>query len=607
MAKEKAKEKAMRWIAFRVAGIATALALVALGLVASPAAATPKTTMTVITAGGAAFTGSPITFTATVTNTQTASVPTGTVTFSITGTDSSTPMCDSGNIVTLTPGATSSTAQCTISAGLFADASPYAVTAMYTPTGNWMPSTGNLSKVIHKGATTTSLMSATNPTLTGEAVSFLATVSSNPPATGMPTGSVTFSITPATGPPVPCDAGDMQGLDSSDQATCSVADGLLAAGTPYTVSAVYSGDPNYATSTGMLTQTVNRATVTIGVTSSVSMPVSGQPIEFTASATVNPPGSGNPTGPMKFTIVGNDGTTPTCEGGDDQPITSGSATCDFPDGLPGAAIAYTVTATLSGDPNFKSPAPGTLYQLIHRATSEVSFPYPLPGPLVASQAFSFTAAIKTLAPGTGAPTGEYEWAVCPTAFMGVCTPQNGTKGGTAFLPNPTKRDRKRNMNEVTVSVPFGLKPGYYNVTVLYVGNPNIQNSADQVGTIHVEQVSTTSNIALSHNPIFQNGGKLRIRVGVIASSEATGSLGAPTGTVTYSITGALGDSVACSGGSNVITISTTAYNQGLAKCVIPKNTLMEDDSPYKIRVTYSGDNNYLTSTARTFLTVDANS
>ena len=79
MAKEKAKEKAMRWIAFRVAGIATALALVALGLVASPAAATPKTTMTVITAGGAAFTGSPITFTATVTNTQTASVPTGTV------------------------------------------------------------------------------------------------------------------------------------------------------------------------------------------------------------------------------------------------------------------------------------------------------------------------------------------------------------------------------------------------------------------------------------------------------------------------------------------------------------------------------------------------
>ncbi len=65
-----AKEKTMRWIAFRVAGVATVLALSSLALVASPAAAALKGTTTVVTATTPAFTGAPIVFTATVTHTR---------------------------------------------------------------------------------------------------------------------------------------------------------------------------------------------------------------------------------------------------------------------------------------------------------------------------------------------------------------------------------------------------------------------------------------------------------------------------------------------------------------------------------------------------------
>ncbi len=117
------------------------------------------------------------------------------------------------------------------------------------------------------------------------------------------------------------------------------------------------------------------------------------------------------------------------------------------------------------------------------------------------------------------------------------------------------------------------------------------------------QVPTTLTVAPNHNPIA-NGGKLKLRVGVIADSRATDSLGAPSGTVTYVIKGASGDLLSCEGGSNTITVSTTAKNQGLARCKIPANTVTTTDSPYRWKVTYSGDSNYAPSTATGTETVE---
>ncbi len=55
-----------------------------------------------------------------------------------------------------------------------------------------------------------------------------------------------------------------------------------------------------------------------------------------------------------------------CSGGDTQPISASSAQCNFPSGLSGKPLSYTVSATLS-DPNLKSPIGGSLVQQVGQA------------------------------------------------------------------------------------------------------------------------------------------------------------------------------------------------------------------------------------------------
>ena len=601
-----AKDKTMRWIAFRVGGVAAALALTSVVLVTSPAAATVKSTSTVVTASTPAETGAPIVFTATVS--RDTHQPTGTVTFTIVGSDSSTPMCDGGsNTITLVQNATNSTAECSISppptnTGFFADASPYAITAMYSGDSNFATSTGVLSEVISRAQTNTTVVPASNPTVTGQPVSFTATVVPTAPATGVPTGSVNFSITGSAGT-VPCDGSNSQPLDGNDMATCSVAGGLLAADSPYTVNATYTGDANYKMSTGTTTQDVGRATVTIGVTSSESTLVTGQPVMFTATITgVNPPGMGTPTGSINFTVTGSDMSTATCQGGDSQPLSGGSAVCNFPSGLPGSPLTYTITARLQ-DLNFKDVVNGTLVQPVKRATTETIVSH-APVSLLASQAFKFQITIKTEPPGTGAPTDKYEWAVCPYNQQGVCTPKNGTKGDTGILPNPTAKDITKGVNKVTVSVPGGLNPGFYAVTAKYVGNIDLSPSSSSTTFMLVKTIPTTLSVSPNHNPMASGKG-FNLRVGVIPNGLAGNSLGAPSGTVTYQIKGASGDLISCTNGTdNAVTISTTKGNQGLAKCKVAPGQMVATDSPYQWKVTYSGDSNYQSSVAHGTETVE---
>ena len=280
----------------------------------------------------------------------------------------------------------------------------------------------------------------------------------------MPTGSVLFSITGESGDSLTCNdtGGDTQPLNSG-QALCDIAAGQLLAGdSPYTVSAVYSGDGLYQTSTGSTTQDVTKAIATVGVTSSASPLVTGQPVTFTATVTgVNAPGSGAPMGSIVFSVVGSGGTVATCDGGDTQLLMDQTRRARFQKGLPGSALTYTVSATLQ-DPNFKSPVPGTLTQQVNRDASTVTITRPNGSP-VGAQAFSFTATVKTVSPGAGAPTGYLEWAVCPDGAAS-CTPQNGTKGGTIALPKPTAADKLNSKNRVTISIPGGLAPGYYEIS-----------------------------------------------------------------------------------------------------------------------------------------------
>lgn len=588
--------KAVQRIAFRATGLGVALAVVGLALVVAPAAAALKPTTTVVTNTAPAETGAPITFTATVThNLQT---PTGTVTFTVDPLGSTTSLtCDNGNAPTLQPASTGSTATCAFAAGLLAADSPYTVTATYNGDSNFAGSTETVTRVIRPGPTTTTLSSSNTPSVTGQPLTYTATVAATIPSTGMPTNSVTFSITGHDGTSFPCDNGDLQTLNSSDMAQCNLAAGLAASDSPYTVSAAYSGDSNYAASTTSITQDVLKATTTIAVTSSSSTLVTGQPVTFTATISVDPPGSGNPAGLVVFTVTGNSSppTTATCGGGNSQHITTtmgvSTATCSFAAGLPGKPLSYTISAALS-DPNFKSPVAGSLTQQVAKAATTTTL-FGVPGSLVATQAFVFGVQVQTVAPGTGAPSGELEFSVCQDGAA-TCEGVNGAKGGTFLLPAPTSGEVSKNINKIDISIPEGLEPGFWNVVANYEGNGNLAASTNAtIGHIEVTRVPTTLDLFMSRNPV-PNGGKLVIKAAVMARATATGSLGAPSGTVTFTITGSDSptDTLTCSSGLNTVSIGTNTANQGLAKCVIAAGQLMNANSPYTVTAAYSGDSNY---------------
>jgi hypothetical protein len=572
--------------------VGSALALTGMAFLAAPASAATNTT-TAVTESAGAVTGAPVTFTATVTHGATG-VPTGNVVFTVTGMDAAPFTCDGGNTATLAPNGSGpgSVATCSFSGGLQASDSNYAVTATYAGDGTFNGSNGSLSAKISRASTTTAVLSSSNPTVTGQSVTFSATVAPTSPATGSPTGSVTFAINGTGGGSVACDTtGDTVPL-SGGSASCTISAGLLAQFSPYAVSAAYSGDSNYRPSAGNVSQTVSKAAVTLGLTSSLASPVDGQAISFTASITsVTPPGAGTPSGDIVFSVMGNNvlpgqpGFTATCDGGDTQPLSGGSATCSFAGGLLSNPLTYTVTATLK-DANFHAAATASLIQPVNKASTSTTVTG-APDRLYASQGFTFTVTIQTLAPGGGVPTGNLEWAVC-NHNMPTCS---GLPGGTFILPKPKAGDIAHNRQVIHYTVPGGMPPGFYSLNATFSGDSDYQNSASSTGFILVNKVPTSMQIVLQKNPLFQ-GSNMGIKVAVIPNSAASGSLGAPQGTVSFTVTGAEGDTVNCDSGSNVITISTTSSNQGRAVCTIPAGDISAADGPYEVQAQYSGDSNY---------------
>jgi uncharacterized repeat protein (TIGR03803 family) len=172
-----------------------------------------------------------VTMTATVTA-QDGSIPTGSVIFS----DNGVPLIEAG--------LSNGVVQINI-AGF--PVGTNALVAAYQGGNGYAPSTSNtVQQVITSATTTTAVTSTPNPSISGESVTITATVSpSGPPP---PTGTVSFS---SNGTAI---AGCTAVTLSSATAQCVTA--ALPTGTDNIVAA-YSGDSNFAASSGMLTQFVN--------------------------------------------------------------------------------------------------------------------------------------------------------------------------------------------------------------------------------------------------------------------------------------------------------------------------------------------------------------
>src|SRR2546426_482134 len=281
--------------------------------------------------------GQAVTLTATVSAVSPAAgVPTGTVTFR----DGATSL----GVVTLVNGSASLTVS-TLATG------NHSLTVVYGGSPSFLGSTSPVvTQAVNLLNTSTSLTSTPNPSTTGQAVTLTATVSPVPPATGVPTGTVTFR-----------DGANSLSTVTLVNGSASLTISTLALGS-HSLTAVYSGSATFGASTSpVVNQVVNApaAAATSTTINSTPNPSSlGQAVTLSATGTS---GAGVPTGTVTF----RDGATALGT----VTLVNGSASLDV---TTLAVGSHSLTAAFNGNATFAASTSAVRTQTVNAGNSSTS-------------------------------------------------------------------------------------------------------------------------------------------------------------------------------------------------------------------------------------------
>ncbi|MEU9924954.1 Ig-like domain repeat protein, partial [Streptomyces griseoluteus] len=497
----------------------------------SPGAATTTTTIT--SSPDPSVSGQSVVFTITVTPTDAgAGIPTGTV------------------ALTFRPGTPPVTVPLVAGTASIAHtytgttASPYTVTAVYSGDADFSSSADTDAQTVQAASTTTALVSAPDPSVTGQPVSFTATVTASGAGAGVPSGTVTYTFgdgTPAVSSPVTNGAAVVSHTYSGTD------------GSPFEVTATYNGDGSYLPSTGTDTQTVKRASTTTTLTSSPDPSVTGQSVSFTATVAAAGAGAGVPSGTVTYTF--GDGTPAVSS-----PVTNGAAVVSHTYSGTGGS-PFGVTATYNGDGSYL-PSTGTDTQTVNRASTTTALTSS-PDPSVTGQSVSFTATVTASGAGAGVPSGTVTY----TFGDGTPAVSSPVTNGAAVVSHTYSG---------TGGSPFG-------VTATYNGDGSYLPSTG-TDTQTVNRASTTTALVSSPDPSV-TGQSVSFTATVTASGAGAG---VPSGTVTYTF----GDG----------TTTTTTLTNGTA--TLTHSYDQTTGSPFAVTATYNGDGNYLPSTGTDTQTVN---
>ncbi len=275
--------------------------------------------------------GETVTLTATIKHTA-APIPTGTVTFK-----SGTTILAAGVAVGGGGTATYTTSTFTVAT--------HPITAVYSGDSNYVGSTSAVfSQVVGKADTATTVVSSLNPSVFGQSVTLTATVTAIAPGGGTPTGSVKFF-----------DGATLLGSHALASGVAAFATTKLTTGTD-SVTAVYVASADYDTSTsGVLSQAVDKAGTTTTIVSSLNPSTSGATVTFTATVTAKAPGAGTPTGTVTF----KDGSTTLGTGTLNSSKKATFATSTLAEGT------HSITAVYGGDSNFDTSTSAVLSQKVN--------------------------------------------------------------------------------------------------------------------------------------------------------------------------------------------------------------------------------------------------
>ena len=418
-----------------------------------------------------------------------------------------------------------------------------ALTAVYTGDTNFNTSTSNsVSQVVNKANTTTALTVDFNPSRSGEAVTFTATMAAVGPGAGTPTGTINFRDNLVTIPG--CGTQTL----TAGVATCTVSTLSIAA---HPITAVYSSDANFNASTSnTINQDVQKGDSATTVTSSANPSVSGQTVTFTSTITPVSPASGTPSGTVTFKNGGVDIT-----GCINKTLALGIATCDVLLNLG----SYTITADYSGDGGFNGSS-GTLAggQTVNKSsTSNTITVSPLNA--VFGQTVTVTSTVAASGGGTGTPTGTATFTIDSVAGS------PGTLDGTGAM-------------STTVAA---LAVGPHTFSNTYDGDTNFHGSTGSLNyTVNPAQTSVVIGGAAGTTVVGE-----AFTVSATISVTAPGA-GTPTGNVTIG-DGTDSCTVTLAGGTG--SCSLTLFTPGVRT----------------LTATYSGDLSFATSSSTASQTVNA--
>jgi sugar lactone lactonase YvrE len=467
--------------------------------------------------------GGQTTLSATVGGTGTAIVPTGMVTF-----------YDGTTVVgtcTLSGGKCSYTPTLPVGPG-------QSLTAVYGGDNNFSPSTSNIINESVPGYTSTAaLTSSINPSAIGQATTLTAKVVAttgqpNPPTL---TGSVTFYD------------------GTTSLAMVTLVNGAATYSATFTtpgshsLTAVYSGDPNYAVTTSPVLAQFVGYMATTALTSSVNPSNLMQQTLLTATIG-SAAGQPAPTGTVNFY----DGATLLGTG----TLVNGAYTLPASFNTPGT---HSLTVVYSGDSTYTTLTSSPYAQVVNGNAATLTFTSSL-NPAAPSQSFTLTATVVITAGQTNppAPGGSVQF------FNGA----NPIGSGTL-------------VNGVATFATSIATAGSYPLKAVYSGDANYGTTSAMLTQVVGNLVNSQTTLTTSANPVAPN-----TNVNLTAFiAPVSGQTGTPTGKVSFYDGATLLGSVTVSGGSAVLPASFTTLGT------------------HSLTAVYSGDSGFNASTSAAVLEV----
>ncbi len=383
-----------------------------------------------------------------------------------------------------------------------------------------------------------------NPTtaLYGQAITFSAEIVPDS-GTEVPTGTVTFFDTGMSGYSV---SGTLVKLGSYSLIVLTTPSNPIYLPTPvgmYTMVASYNGDINFNLSTSLnsVSLTVNQASTTTALGSSLNPSPYGESVTFTATVSPVFPATGTPTGTVQFFVDGAQVGTKLLSSGMAQYTTPNS---ELTIGL------HSITAFYSGDSNFTKSdnTADPFMQTVIKATTVTTFISNLPNPSAYGQQVIFYAVVDPQYSGT--PSGTVYFYDGPTT---------GTPIGSGTLSGGT----------VTFSISTLTVGMHSNINAMYAGDSNFTSSATTSPTQTVSQATTTTTVTNTVNPSVYGE---QVTFTATVAPEYSGT---PSGTVQFSVDGSqVGGAVTLSGGMAQYTTSSLSIGS------------------HSITAVYSGDTNF---------------